>query len=157
MEAPLCQSLNTLWVQNVLPISNLNFLSFSIKPFLLVLSLWDHVKCWSLPCLQNPCKHWKVAMRCPWTLLKLNKASFLSLSSQERCSIPLIIFMALLCTHSNSSTYFLCWGPQVLGYLFMLVAILWEEIPRLRCIRPDNNSPPQLFQAGSNEAASRKS
>ena len=51
-------------------------------------------------------------MRCPWTLLKLNKASFLSLSSQERCSKPLTIFVALLWTCSNNSTSFLYWGPQ---------------------------------------------
>jgi len=44
----------------------------------------------------------------PW----LNKPGSLSLSLQERCSSPLIIFVALLRTHSNSSTSFLCLGPQ---------------------------------------------
>ena len=54
-------------------------------------------------------------MRSPWSLLvsKLNKPSSLSLSSQERCSSPLIILVALLWTCYKSSTSFLCWGPQV--------------------------------------------
>ncbi|KAK4822199.1 hypothetical protein QYF61_011840 [Mycteria americana] len=42
----------------------------------------------------------------------LNNPNSLSLSSQERYSVPLIIFMALLWTSSNSSMSFLCWGLQ---------------------------------------------
>ena len=55
---------------------------------------------------------WKAAVRCPQSLLccKLNKPKSFSLSSQERCSSPLIILMALLWTHSSSSTSFLYWG-----------------------------------------------
>jgi len=49
-------------------------------------------------------------MRSPRSPLfsKLNKPNTLNLSSQERCSSPLIIFW----THSNSSMSFLHWGPQ---------------------------------------------
>ena len=53
-------------------------------------------------------------MRSPRSLLfsKLNKRSSLKLSSQERCSSPLIILVALLWTRSKSSMSFLYWGPQ---------------------------------------------
>ena len=53
-------------------------------------------------------------MRSPLSLLfsRLNSPSSFSLSSQERCSSPLIIFVALLWTHSNRSTSFLYWGLQ---------------------------------------------
>lgn len=44
---------------------------------------------------------------------QLKKNSF-NLSSQERCSNPLIVFTALLCTHSNRPMYFLC-------YVYILV------------------------------------
>jgi len=40
----LCQCLTTLWVKNFFLTSNLNFSSFSLKPFPLVLSLADHAK-----------------------------------------------------------------------------------------------------------------
>ncbi|KAK4814026.1 hypothetical protein QYF61_004656 [Mycteria americana] len=43
---------------------------------------------------------------------KLNNPNSLSLSSQERCSSPLIILVALFGTHSNRSMSFLCWEPQ---------------------------------------------
>ena len=41
----------------------------------------------------------------PWSLLflRLNKLSVLNLSSQERCSSSLNIFVALLWTHTNNS------------------------------------------------------
>ena len=44
--------------------------------------------------------YWKVTMRSPWSLLfrKMNKSISLSLSSLEKSSSPLIIFMALLWT-----------------------------------------------------------
>ena len=42
----------------------------------------------------------------------LNKPSSLYLSSQEVCSSPLVILVALLWTHSNSSLFFLCWWPH---------------------------------------------
>ncbi|KAK4827484.1 hypothetical protein QYF61_018784 [Mycteria americana] len=64
-----------------------------------------------------PFRYWKAARRCPQSLLfsRLNNPNSLSLSSQERCSSPRIIFVALLWTHSNSSMSFLCWGPQRLN------------------------------------------
>ena len=54
------------------------------------------------------------AIRSPWSLLlsRLKSPSSLSLTSKGRCSSSLIIFEALLWTHSNSSMSFLCWGPQ---------------------------------------------
>ena len=54
-------------------------------------------------------------MRSPWSLLfsKQSKPSFLKLFSQERCSSPLIFFMALFWTHPNGSVSFLYWGLQV--------------------------------------------
>ena len=49
-------------------------------------------------------------MRSPQSLLpsKMKKPNSLNLSSQEGCSTPLIIFMALLQTCSSSSTSFSC-------------------------------------------------
>ncbi|KAK4824541.1 hypothetical protein QYF61_016145 [Mycteria americana] len=44
--------------------------------------------------------------------LRLNNYNALSLSSEERLSSPLIIFMAFLWTCSNRSMSFLYWGPQ---------------------------------------------
>jgi len=40
---------------------------------------------------------------------KLNKPNFLNLSSQERCSSPLMILVALLWTCFNNSTSFMRW------------------------------------------------
>ena len=53
-------------------------------------------------------------MRSPYSLLfsRLNKPNSLSLSLQERCSSPLITFVALLWTLSNSPPSFLYWGLQ---------------------------------------------
>ncbi|KAK4832903.1 hypothetical protein QYF61_026546 [Mycteria americana] len=58
--------------------------------------------------------YWKAAIRSPRSLLfsRLNNPNSLSQSAQERCSSPLIIFVALLWTHSNRSMSFLYWGPQ---------------------------------------------
>ena len=54
------------------------------------------------------------AIRSPWSLLlsRLKRPSSLSLTSKGRCSSSLIIFEALLWTHSNSSMSFMCCGPQ---------------------------------------------
>ena len=53
-------------------------------------------------------------MRSPRSRLssRLNKPSSLQPSSQESCSSPLTISVALLWTPSNSSPSFLCWDPQ---------------------------------------------
>ncbi|KAK4827585.1 hypothetical protein QYF61_019487, partial [Mycteria americana] len=62
--------------------------------------------------IQN--KYRKAAIKCPQSLpfSRLTNPNSLSLSSQERCSIPLIIFVALLWTHSKRSMSFLYWGPN---------------------------------------------
>ena len=60
--------------------------------------------------LQVQAGHHEVSLET--SLLKLNKPSSLNLSSQERCSSPLAILVALLWTSSKNSTSFLCWGPQ---------------------------------------------
>ena len=87
--ANLFQCVTTLSVKNLLLISNLNFPYLSLKPFLLVLSLSTLVN----SCFP-PVEYRKATMKSSWSLLfcKLNKPSSLNLSSQERCSSPLIIF-----------------------------------------------------------------
>ncbi|KAK4815157.1 hypothetical protein QYF61_017598 [Mycteria americana] len=57
-----------------------------------------------------PFKDRKAARRSPRSRLfsRLNNPNSLSLSYQERCSIPLIIFVALLWTRSHRSMSFLC-------------------------------------------------
>ncbi|KAK4832076.1 hypothetical protein QYF61_020632 [Mycteria americana] len=102
----LFQCFTTLIVKNFFLISSLNLPSFSLKPLPLVLS--------QQVLLKTPFKYCKAAMRSPQSLLfsRLNNPSSLSLSSQERCSISLIIFVALLWTCSNRSMSFLCRGLQ---------------------------------------------
>ena len=83
----LCQCLTTLWVKSFHPTSSLNFPSFSLKPFPLVLSLLGHVKCWSPPPhLYIPFKYWRAAMKSPWVFLfsKLHKPK--SSSSYHICT-----------------------------------------------------------------------
>jgi len=65
-------------------------------------------------CLYIPFKYWNAAMRSTQSLLfsHLNKRNSLSLSSEEWCSSPLIISVALLWTRSNSFTSFPSGGPQ---------------------------------------------
>ena len=110
----LFQCVTTLGVKSYLLISNLNLPCPSLKPFPLVLSLSTLVNSLSTSCLYAPFKYWKATMRSPQILLlsKQNKPSSLSLSSQERCSSPQIISVALLWTRSKSSTSFLYWGLQ---------------------------------------------
>lgn len=57
-----------------------------------------------------PLRCWQAAIRCPpcWTA-----PSPLSLSSHEKCSSLLIIFIALLQSRSSRSTSLLCQGPQI--------------------------------------------
>ncbi|XP_063182760.1 phospholipase ABHD3 isoform X5 [Chroicocephalus ridibundus] len=64
--------------------------------------------------MKAPFRYWKAALRSPRSLLfsRLNIPNSLSLSSQERCSSPLIILVALLWTHSNRSMSFSCRGLQ---------------------------------------------
>ncbi|KAK4827407.1 hypothetical protein QYF61_017837 [Mycteria americana] len=62
--------------------------------------------------LVGPFRYWKATIRFPRSLLfsRLNNPNSLSLPSQERCSSPLIIFVALLWTHSNRSMSFYAGG-----------------------------------------------
>jgi len=58
--------------------------------------------------LEVPFRYWKAARKSHWSLLfsRLNSPNSLSLPSQERCSSPLTIFVALLwtmCLHSPES------------------------------------------------------
>lgn len=48
-------------------------------------------------------------MRFPWSFFfsRLKNSSCLSLSASEKCSIPLIILITVLCIHPNRS---MCWG-----------------------------------------------
>lgn len=64
--------------------------------------------------------------------ISLKKPSFVSLSPLQRCCSPLIVFMPLIWTHSNSSTSFLCWGSQGNNHLtcptgsnFMVSISVW--------------------------------
>ena len=110
----LFQCFTTLMLKNFFQTSNLNLPSFSLQPFPLVLSLHTLVISPSPSFLEAPFWYWKAAVRSPWSLLfsRLNSPNSLSLSSQERCSSPLINFVALLWTCSNRSMSFFCWGPQ---------------------------------------------
>ena len=86
-------------VCHFLLISNLNFLCPSLKPFPLVLLLSFGVNSHSSSSsLYSPFKYWKATVRSAWSLLfsKLNKPHSLKFFSQERCSSPLIILVALL-------------------------------------------------------------
>ena len=87
---------HTLVVKNFFLISNLHLLSFSLKPLPFVLSLHALVKSPSPAFLQAQFKYWMVVVRSPHRLLfsRLNSPNSLSLSSQQRCSSPRIIFVA---------------------------------------------------------------
>jgi len=76
--------------------SSLNLPSFSLKPLILVLSQQALLKRIFPSFLQAPFGHCKAALRSPCSLLfyRLNSPSSLSLSSQQRCSILQIIFVA---------------------------------------------------------------
>ena len=64
-------------------------------------------------------KYCKATIRTPCNLyFRMNKPSFLSLFSYERCSSPLTILVVLLWTHSKSSASFLCWGSQAWMHYF---------------------------------------
>jgi len=84
----LCQCLTTLRVKDFFLTSNLNPLSFSLKPLPLVLSLHDLVKSPSPAFSQPAFSYWMAAVRPPRSLLssRLTSPSSRSLSSQEECS-----------------------------------------------------------------------
>ena len=110
----LFQCLTALIGKNFFLISNLNLHSFSSKPLPLALSRHALVKSPSPAFSHVTFKYWKTSITSPCSLpfSRVNSPNSLSLSSQERCSIPLIIFVALLWTRSNKSTSFLCWWLQ---------------------------------------------
>jgi len=92
----LLQCLTILTVKNFFLIPNLNLPSFSLKPRPLALSLPALVKR-SLPSfLAGPFRYWKAVIRSSQSLLfsRLNRPNSLSLSSQQSCSSPQIIFAA---------------------------------------------------------------
>jgi len=63
---PEClQAPSALWAKNFLLMSNL---SFSLKPFPLVLSLSAHIKSQFPSCLYAPFKYWGAAVRAPQSL-----------------------------------------------------------------------------------------
>jgi len=102
------QCFTTLTVKNVFLLSSQKLPSLSLKPLLLVLSSLAEKVPPMFPV--GPLQESNVS---PNLLLsRLNNPNSLSLSLQERCSSPLINFVALLWTHSNNSISFLCWGLQ---------------------------------------------
>ena len=63
-------------------------------------------------------------MRYPQNLLQGEQAQLLQPVFIGRCSSPLIIFVAVLWTLSNSSTAFLYWGPQQVTVHFDFLKML---------------------------------
>ena len=110
----LFRYLTILTVKNSFLVSSLKLPSSSLKPFPLVLLLHAYTKNPSPAFLQAPFRHWKATARSPNIHLfaRLKSSSSLGLPPQGRHSSPLIIFVALLWTYSNSLMCFLCWGSQ---------------------------------------------
>jgi len=106
----LFQCLTTPTVKNFFLISSLNLPSSSLKPFHLVLLLHVLIKTFSPVFPSAPFRYWKAAVKSPQSLLssRLRSPNSLSLSSQGRCSSPLIFFTVLLWTCSKSSMSFFC-------------------------------------------------
>ena len=98
----LCQCLITLWIKNLPLTFHPNFPSFSLKSFSLVLSLSGCVKS------QSPVYKLSLSTRRSYEVSPQLPHPFLV----GLCSSPLIIFVALLWTYSNSLMCFLCWGSQ---------------------------------------------
>jgi len=91
----LGQCFTTLMVKNFFPISNLNLPSFSLEPFALSYHCTPLCKAPLHPSCR-PLQALAAALRSPQSLLfsRLNSPNSLSLSSEERCSSPWIIFVA---------------------------------------------------------------
>jgi len=92
--------------------SSLNLPSSSLKWFLFILSL-HALRSPSPAFLWVPFRYRKITIRSSQSLLfsRLKSLSSLSLLSQGTCSSPLIIFLTLVWTCSNSPMSFLCWEP----------------------------------------------
>lgn len=67
---------------------HLNLLSFSLKPFPLLLSLSISVKNWFPSCLQSPIKYWKAEIRSPCSLLFSRRNKPISFSLSDHLSGP---------------------------------------------------------------------
>ena len=108
----LFHCLATLIIKNIFLISKSTL--FQFKTITLCPVFTGPGKSLSPSFLEALLKYWNTATRSPLSLLssRLNNANPLSRSSQEKCSSPLIISMALLWTPSNRSMPFLCWGLQ---------------------------------------------
>ena len=119
----LFQHLTTLTAKYFFLISNLNLLSLVLSPQTLLKSLSPSSLLFSL-------RHWQVAPRSPQNLLffMLNSPSSLSLSSQERCSIPWIIFVAFLWTHSNWRMLPLYWGLSICRGADLASPLCWHQV-----------------------------
>lgn len=92
----LFQCFTALTVKNFFPIASLNLPFFGLKPLPLVLLQQGLLKRLSPSYLSAPFKYWKVKTRSSGASSRLNSLNFRSLSSQERSSHPLIIFVVLL-------------------------------------------------------------
>ena len=94
--------------------SNINLPLFCLKPSPLVVSLQALVSSPSAAFLWASVRYWQAALRSACSLLfsRLISPNSLSLSSEERGSSPLIIFMASSGPAPTSPCLFLCWGLQ---------------------------------------------
>ena len=99
----LCQCLLTLTVNKCCLIFRQNLLCFCLCPLPLVLSLGTNVKSLARSCLHPSFRYLYTLIRYHPRFLfsRLNNPCSLSLSSQERCSSPSVIFMALHWTISS--------------------------------------------------------
>ena len=93
---------------NFFLISNLNLSSFT-------LSYYNRHTEKSPYFLETPFRYWKTVIRSPQSLLfsRLNNPNFLSLSSQGKCSMPWVIFVAVFWPHYNRSMSLLYWGHHI--------------------------------------------
>ena len=91
-----------------------NIPCFSLCSLPLDLSLGTTEKSLALSSLHLPFSYLYMLTRSPWAFSPLGwTVTALSPSSQERCSRPLIIFMALCGTLSNMFMSLLYWGAQI--------------------------------------------
>ena len=109
----LFQCVTTLCVKNFLLISNLNLPYLSLRPFPLVLSLFTLINSRPLSCICSlqvlgGCNEVSLV---PF-LLQAKQAQFPQSFLTGVVLQPSHHLVALLWTRSNSSTSFLCWGPQ---------------------------------------------
>lgn len=107
----LFHCLVALIVKNFFLIANLTFLLSVDSPYCLVLSLNARVKKSLSGFLDGPIGYWKATIIFSEAFSSPTPPSF-RLSSEQRCSSPLIIFVFLFWTYSSMSMSYLFWGPQ---------------------------------------------